>query len=359
MSTFSNRPPGTIVLAGRTLAYSSNSFRSPTLTERNPVPTGVVSGPLSASRVRRMLSTVASGSGVPVASTAAMPASSSSQSNRRPVASSTFTVCGGDLGPDAVARDERDVVGHGPAVDAGGRRRWRRPSAAAGRGARCRRVAVRHMTSPAARVGQHERRGRPATTPAESRLKPSAAGMMTTRPSVIADQARRFELQRIGHRRRSRGPACTAWPIWSGSATMPGLRAGPSSGARAGSTQFTSGARPMSASPKRESAQSSRPLDPVPVHARARVAPERRIGTDQGDRQRRRRSGRTAPATRRGRSWYGLDFTPGPAADRSRRASARFPQRPGSARLLASVTGTGSNGPTGARGRGSVIVAES
>ena len=76
---FSKRPPGTMVLAGRTLAKSSNSFRSPTFTERNPVPTGVVSGPLSAMRFFRMLSTVASGSGVPVASTAAMPASSSSQ----------------------------------------------------------------------------------------------------------------------------------------------------------------------------------------------------------------------------------------------------------------------------------------
>ena len=42
---------------------------------------------------------VASGSGVPVASTAAMPASSSSQLKRSPVASSTFTVCAVISGP--------------------------------------------------------------------------------------------------------------------------------------------------------------------------------------------------------------------------------------------------------------------
>jgi hypothetical protein len=46
-----------------------------------------------------MLSTVASGRGVPVASTAAMPASSSSQLKRRPVASSTFTVWAVISGP--------------------------------------------------------------------------------------------------------------------------------------------------------------------------------------------------------------------------------------------------------------------
>jgi hypothetical protein len=47
----------------------------------------------------RMLSTVASGSGVPVASTAAMPASSSSQVKRRPVASSTRIVWAVISGP--------------------------------------------------------------------------------------------------------------------------------------------------------------------------------------------------------------------------------------------------------------------
>ena len=99
MSTFSKRPPGMMVRAGRMLAKSSNSFRSPTLTERKPVPTGVVSGPLRASEFLRMLSTVASGSGVPVASTAAIPASSSSQLNRRPVASSTLTVSAVISGP--------------------------------------------------------------------------------------------------------------------------------------------------------------------------------------------------------------------------------------------------------------------
>ena len=46
-----------------------------------------------------MLSTVASGSGVPVASTAAIPASSSSQLKRSPLASSTRTVWAVISGP--------------------------------------------------------------------------------------------------------------------------------------------------------------------------------------------------------------------------------------------------------------------
>ena len=86
-------------MAGRTLAKSSNSLRSPTLTERKPVPMGVVSGPFRATAFLRMLSTVASGSGVPVASTAATPASSSSQLKRNPVASRTFTVWAVISGP--------------------------------------------------------------------------------------------------------------------------------------------------------------------------------------------------------------------------------------------------------------------
>jgi hypothetical protein len=69
------------------------------LTERKPVPTGVVRGPLRATVFLRMLSTVASGSGVPVASTAAMPASSSSQLKRSPVAARIFTVWAVISGP--------------------------------------------------------------------------------------------------------------------------------------------------------------------------------------------------------------------------------------------------------------------
>ena len=91
------------------------------MTDRNPVPTGVVSGPLRASRVRRMLSTVASGSGSPERSTAAMPAICSSQSNVTPVASQHLPGGGGDLRADAVARDQRDDMAHGSTVTEGKR----------------------------------------------------------------------------------------------------------------------------------------------------------------------------------------------------------------------------------------------
>src|SRR3954462_213034 len=52
------------VLHGRTCAYMSSAFRSPTLTERKPPPTGVVIGPLSATPLRRTESSVGSGRGV-------------------------------------------------------------------------------------------------------------------------------------------------------------------------------------------------------------------------------------------------------------------------------------------------------
>ena len=88
-----------MVFVGRTLAYRSNSWRNVTLTERYPPPTGVVSGPLRQSFVRRMLSSVALGSGVPALSTAVMPPYCSSQSNRIPNASSTWSVAAVISGP--------------------------------------------------------------------------------------------------------------------------------------------------------------------------------------------------------------------------------------------------------------------
>src|SRR5439155_608023 len=92
-------PPGTIVLVGRTLAYSSNTWRRETLTERYPSPTGVVRGPLRHSLVRRIESSVALGSGEPACSTPAMPPSCSSQSNAAPNALKTSSVASMISGP--------------------------------------------------------------------------------------------------------------------------------------------------------------------------------------------------------------------------------------------------------------------
>src|SRR5690348_7786456 len=88
-----------MVRTGRTLAKSPNSSRSRTLTERKPPPTGVVSGPLSASRVRRMLSSVSCGSGSPPLASAAMPAIFSSQAKGAASAPSTSFTASTISGP--------------------------------------------------------------------------------------------------------------------------------------------------------------------------------------------------------------------------------------------------------------------
>src|SRR5713101_2979092 len=64
-------------------AYRSSSWRRVTLRDRIPPPTGVVSGPLIATRCVRMASSVASGSQVPTCLKAFSPASTSSQSISR------------------------------------------------------------------------------------------------------------------------------------------------------------------------------------------------------------------------------------------------------------------------------------
>src|SRR5438552_8770160 len=85
--------------AGRTLAYRSNVLRSATLIDRKPSPMGVSSGPLSATRVRLMESSVESGIGSPYFASAAIPATCTSPSIVAPVASSTRTVAAVIDGP--------------------------------------------------------------------------------------------------------------------------------------------------------------------------------------------------------------------------------------------------------------------
>src|SRR4051812_12426373 len=88
------------VLHGRTCAYRSSALRSPTLTERKPPPTGVVIGPLIATPVRRIDSSVVSGSGLPPCwSITSAPACWSSHSNSTPVASRTRRVASTSSGP--------------------------------------------------------------------------------------------------------------------------------------------------------------------------------------------------------------------------------------------------------------------
>src|SRR6476660_9743773 len=66
---------------------------------RNPVPTGVVIGALSAQRVRLTLSIVASGSGEPVRAITSTPASCTSQLILTPVASMHFRAAAANSGP--------------------------------------------------------------------------------------------------------------------------------------------------------------------------------------------------------------------------------------------------------------------
>ena len=85
--------------AGRRLAYRPSAWRSVTLTLRKPSPTGVVIGPLSATRLRRIDSRTWSGSGVPYSAMTASPASTVSHSNSMPVASRTRRVASASSGP--------------------------------------------------------------------------------------------------------------------------------------------------------------------------------------------------------------------------------------------------------------------
>ena len=59
---------------GRRFAYRSSVLRSPTLTLANPVPIGVVTGPFSATLLRRIESMSSTGSACPVRSNETTPA---------------------------------------------------------------------------------------------------------------------------------------------------------------------------------------------------------------------------------------------------------------------------------------------
>jgi hypothetical protein len=86
-------------LHGRRHANRSSSLRSATFTLRNPLPTGVVIGPLIATLVSRIEARTCSGSGVPYRSTTSAPASWTSQSNATPVPSRTRRVASDSSGP--------------------------------------------------------------------------------------------------------------------------------------------------------------------------------------------------------------------------------------------------------------------
>src|SRR5438309_2378401 len=87
------------VFAGRRFAYRSNSLRSATFTERKPLPSSVVRGPLRPTLLRRMDSRAAGGNGVPHFAIAGTPISWRSHSTFTPVASIARRVASTISGP--------------------------------------------------------------------------------------------------------------------------------------------------------------------------------------------------------------------------------------------------------------------
>src|ERR671918_144987 len=84
---------------GRTLAKRSRSWRNATLMDRNPVPTGVVTGPLRATLLRTIDAITCSGSGDPWVSMAGSPAAWTSHSIPQSRASTTRRVAAATSGP--------------------------------------------------------------------------------------------------------------------------------------------------------------------------------------------------------------------------------------------------------------------
>src|SRR5688500_18532184 len=84
---------------GRRLVNRSSAFRRPTCTLVNPPPTGVVTGPLSATLLRRIESSSSSGSVEPWRSSASTPARWDSHSTCRPALSRILTTAPLTSGP--------------------------------------------------------------------------------------------------------------------------------------------------------------------------------------------------------------------------------------------------------------------
>ncbi len=97
-SSYRERTPS-YDLHGRRQAYNPSSCRSATLTERKPVPIGVVIGPFRATPFAFTDASVSSGSGVPASSITSTPAWCTSHSSSTPVASRTRRVASVSSGP--------------------------------------------------------------------------------------------------------------------------------------------------------------------------------------------------------------------------------------------------------------------
>src|ERR1041384_6650514 len=84
---------------GRRFAYRSSVLRKRTLIDEKPVPTGVVTGPLSATLLRRIDSSTSAGSGSPKREIASAPTKYFSHSTSTPAHSMIDTTAAVTSGP--------------------------------------------------------------------------------------------------------------------------------------------------------------------------------------------------------------------------------------------------------------------